>query len=201
MEFYLSYEGPLFEGKKGKITELKHEIRQRIHSQLSELWANAPELREIASDHREKLARRFSVGDFRFVPLITDDLKLVCHLDTLFLRRENPGALIRKPKDEYGGDLDNRIKIFIDALRVPQGPQELPRYVKPQREEKPYFYCLLEDDALITKFQVESAKLLKPMRIVDQLLEKDVQKHVQLVVKVTTRVTALTIANMSFLNG
>ena len=43
-----------------------------------------------------------------YIPLIRSSLDLNCHLDILFLRQEDPGALILQ-----GGDVDNRIKTSI----------------------------------------------------------------------------------------
>jgi hypothetical protein len=44
-------------------------------------------------------------GDFVFFSLVREKLNLVCDLDILFLRRDDPGKLIGG-----GGDLDNRIE-------------------------------------------------------------------------------------------
>lgn len=41
-------------------------------------------------------------------------IHLVCHLDILFLRYDEPGQIFT------GGDLDGRIKVWFDALSVPQ---------------------------------------------------------------------------------
>ncbi len=55
-----------------------------------------------------------------------------------------------------GGDLDNRIKTLFDGLRVPkQG--ELPGGISKSTEP---VWCLLEDDALVTEFSVQTDRLL-----------------------------------------
>jgi hypothetical protein len=128
---------------------------------------------------------RHRLGGFEFIPLIVGSLPAVCELDILFLRREQPGSLILKPRDDYGGDLDNRIKILFDALRVPCKLEELPVGAAPAAEEAP-FYCLLEDDSLITKFQVESDTLLGGLE------ESAEWADVQLVLNVTMRITRYT---------
>jgi hypothetical protein len=132
---------------------------------------------------------------------VTERLRLVCHLEILFLRREGTGSLISKPKDEYGGDLDNRLKIFLDALRVPVSVDEIPSDAVPEGNEQPYFYCLLEDDALITKVQVEADRLLSDVTL-DEIRVggprmMDWEKNVHLIVKVTTRAVMITLANLS----
>jgi hypothetical protein len=55
-----------------------------------------------------------SVGAKTYKPLIRKTLNLNCDLSILFLRQEDPGALITQ-----GGDLDGRLKTLFDALRLP----------------------------------------------------------------------------------
>ncbi|MCH8948126.1 MAG: hypothetical protein IH789_10950, partial [Acidobacteria bacterium] len=102
------------------------------------------------------LASNFRRGEFHFVPLVNDLWKLVCDLDILFLRREAPGELVKS-----GGDIDNRIKTLFDALRVPSGLSEIGKGASVEHNEDP-FYCLLQDDSLITGFRVTTDRLLTP---------------------------------------
>lgn len=208
MEFRLQYRGPLPSAQAtNAIKTSKHRIRKVVHKQLVHLW-KGKELQALhnrtqspdARTYAENLGAEFSVGPFNFVPLVTERLRLVSHLDILFLRREGTGSLISKPKDVYGGDLDNRLKIFLDALRVPLSIDELPTGIGPDANEQPYFYCLLEDDSLITKIQVEADKLLGDVTL-DEVASggssmTDWEKNVHLVVKVTTRAVIFTLANM-----
>lgn len=129
-----------------------------------------------------KVGEKFRFNGFEFIPIAIDRFAATCELDILFLRRERPGTLITKPKDEYGGDLDNRLKLFLDALRCPTGSQELPAGATPGPQEEP-FLCLLEDDSLITKFQVESDTLL------GGATSDEGAKDVHLVAKVVIRFT------------
>jgi hypothetical protein len=76
-------------------------------------------------------------------------------LDILFLRHDPPGSVV------HAGDLDNRIKTLIDALRKPQGAIELRGNETPTDDEDPFF-CLLEDDKLVTGLTVESDRYLEP---------------------------------------
>ncbi|HZO42622.1 MAG TPA: hypothetical protein VFE97_25630 [Methylomirabilota bacterium] len=55
------------------------------------------------------------LGEFWFVPLISQRAGLIVELDVLFLRPQLPGAVVSS-----GGDLDNRIKTLLDALRIPE---------------------------------------------------------------------------------
>ena len=50
----------------------------------------------------------------RFVPLVSKAGGFTCSLDILFLRRDDPEGPI-----ESGGDIDNRLKVLLDGLRMP----------------------------------------------------------------------------------
>src|SRR6266849_8592217 len=80
------------------------------------------------------------IGSYGFLPLITRKHHMVCELDILFLRREQPGALV------HDGDLDNRLKVLFDGLRMPLHNDEL----EGLRDEPDLFCCLRADDSLIT---------------------------------------------------
>jgi hypothetical protein len=166
MEFTLRYKGQLVSDGSPRA---KHRIRQVLHPQLHNLWkchpllsgttdiplmgkvdgelVKATRVQWIGMDHKR--------GRFFCVPLVTTQLSLVCSLDIQFLRRDEPGRLIK-----HGGDIDNRLKTLFDALCVPK-PDQI-KNVKPQEEEE-IFFCLLEDDALITGFCVETNRLLDPL--------------------------------------
>jgi hypothetical protein len=68
------------------------------------------------------------------------------------------------------------IRTLLDALRVPTGLDEIPPNAKPAPDETPFF-CLLEDDALISSFKVTA----------DRLLEQRGPSDVVLVMHVSTR--------------
>jgi hypothetical protein len=89
-------------------------------------------------------------GNKSYFPLVRKSLDLVCSLKILFLRQEDPGELVSQ-----GGDLDGRIKTLFDALRAPDEDVEL-NYPQAQDET----YCLLENDTLISEFNVTSGRLL-----------------------------------------
>ena len=82
----------------------------------------------------------FPVGKFTFLPLVTQRLNLIAALQIHFLRRQEPRAIV-----STGGDIDNRIKTLLDALRVPSNVSELLPNDSPNTDEYP-FYCLLEDE-------------------------------------------------------
>ena len=108
------------------------------------------------SGKKGKTLIRREVGQFVFVPLISPDTHLLCELEISMLRPEPPGKIITQ-----GGDIDNRIKTLFDALRMPK-ENEIPKSVEIGSDEAPYFFCLLEDDALISRVAVQTDRLLVP---------------------------------------
>ena len=48
----------------------------------------------------------------RFVPLVSKAGGFTCALEILFLRRDNPGHIISS-----GGDIDNRMKVYLMVLK------------------------------------------------------------------------------------
>jgi hypothetical protein len=114
-----------------------------------------------------------------YIPLVRKSLDLNCHLNILFLRQEDPGALVLQ-----GGDIDNRIKTLFDALRKPD-PDVAGRY--PQSFDP--LYCLLESDTLISGFDVDTDRLLFP--------QTGENSEVYLVLEVVVRVLNIGPWNMS----
>jgi hypothetical protein len=96
------------------------------------------------------LCAPIQVGDRTFVPIVRESLALGCDIKILFLRREDPGALVMQ-----GGDLDNRLKTLFDALRVPTEAE----LVEDPTLDNP-IYCLLESDTLITGLSIKTDRLL-----------------------------------------
>ena len=113
MQFRLVYQGPLrIDGG----TQRKQDIRRAFHPQIRELWTHVPLvenrnwLQFPAAENGLSVVRR--LGDFRYAPLVSDELKLVAELEIVLLRPIRPGALIRQ-----SGDIDNQLKPLFDALR------------------------------------------------------------------------------------
>jgi len=159
MEFRLIYEGPLH--GQGAKSAHKWAIRRALHPQLERLWQSSP-LREAAPGLLAHPARPGAVsvvvekGGLLFAPLVTQRLKLYAEVSVLLFRRQARGALITD-----GGDLDNRLKTLLDGLRVPHGSLE-GRTERPSEPDPSPMFCVLEDDALVTKVTVESEQLLRP---------------------------------------
>jgi hypothetical protein len=116
------------------------------------------------------------------VPLVTRDLGVYCELDILFLRPDPPGGAVRS------GDIDNRMKTLFDAIGMPKEAVHVGRETMPAADEVPFF-CLVEDDSVITKLSIETDRLLS---------ETSGKSDVHLVITVRLHPIAITMANMAF---
>jgi len=95
------------------------------------------------------------------------------------LRPELPGGIVRS-----GGDIDNRLKTLFDALRLPGMPQEIASSTRPSSTTEPNF-TLLEDDAPITRVNVET----------DRLLAAPDPNQVRLIIRVNVRASQVIYGN------
>ena len=184
MEFRLIYEGPL--RGQGAKSPHKWEIRRALHPQLQRLWQTRP-LADAAAALLSHPASPGAIsvivekGGLLFAPLVTQRLNLYVELSVLLFRQQPRGTLITD-----GGDIDNRLKTLLDGLRVPHGSLE-GRTERPVEPDPSPFFCLLEDDSLVTKVTVESEQLLRPAR----------PDEVVAIIAVHVKKTVLTHANMS----
>lgn len=186
MRFRLTYDGPIRPSQsdgpgapKQSLSDHKHCMRREFHKQLRQLWKTNNFLKQqkvhvfkgdpskkgsitdlingndlCFSSMAEYLSLQYQEYGYKFVPLVREEWSLHCSLNILFLRRDIPGGVITS-----SGDLDNRIKTVIDALRRPKRREELGTNTTPLPDETP-FYCLLEDDQQVSHFEVESDTLL-----------------------------------------
>ena len=107
----------------------------------------------------EERANTFARYGYRFVPLIGEPWTLAVRLDLIFLRRDDATGLVKS-----GGDIDNRIKVFFDGLRMPQNGTEIPKDRPAPGEDEDPFYCLMDDDKAITEIAISTDRLLRPQR-------------------------------------
>lgn len=220
MKFRLTYSGNLratnrdaLPHKDDPLAVHKHNIRAVFHEQLKYLWATHALLRDAkvpksfgnAFDSQEAMvtslldphvvrlqdlmATWYPSNGFNFLPLVAERFSLLCSLDILFLRRDIPGSLLS------AGDIDNRIKTIIDALRPPKVPNEFigkeKKPITPGPGQDP-FYCLLEDDKQVSKLSVETDTLLDPPTSSVEA------KEVKLVITVELRPLYINLFNLSF---
>ena len=205
MEFTLCYRGPLkaTTKSKGRLPE-KHHLRRTFHEQLKQIWDQKP-----LSDHPEFLnpgnhtATHWGMDEeehwflnteditlvhpipgIQFVPTVSADLDMVAELTITLLHPEPLGQIITG-----GGDIDNRLKTLFDSLKVPTSEEELPRDASRSDQPSPFF-CLLEDDNLITKLDVRTDRLLVPTTDASVVL---------LLIHVRTRLLKGTFANLGLI--
>jgi len=219
LRIILTYTGELIgkqkdplEGRPDKTAGHVHEIRRVFHQQLREHWRtnsflsqhksfpsdygiehSTPDgISRYASDqHERKLLSDFipdlhKLNGYRFLPLVRENWRLQCELDILFLRKNPPGSIVQ------AGDIDNRIKTLLDALRMARSEQELRGNENPTSDEDP-FYCLLEDDQLVSRLNVDTDRLLE---VNNNGENKD--RWVKLVIQAKIRPIETTQFNLSF---
>ena len=175
LEFRLVYQG-LLEGadRDNPRSKHKHDIRRYLHKQLVKLWhtkyplkgyidppeSGWPQYTLVDQDgsplrpYIERMADQYQMGGKKFVPIVRREWALTCALDILILRRDHFPVI-------NSGDLDNRIKTLLDALRIPQVGQFC------EGDEEPLF-CLLEDDKLVAEIKVTADLLLpQPEQVIE----------------------------------
>jgi hypothetical protein len=135
----------------------KHQIRRYFSSQLETLWDVSPNLKwyDHGKQIRDALGKKYERGGVEFVPLVVEEIGLVCELEITFLRPEAPGKLVTD-----SGDIDNRLKVLWDALRVPVDTSEM--QLKEGEINPSRIYCLMENDKLVTNVKVTTDRLLVP---------------------------------------
>lgn len=205
MKLALTYRGEL--RAKGS-PQRKWDIRKQIAPQLAEFWRLSPSLGHLLEmrylpngGYSKKTERHHSSpskivttpneyefidlcapigkGSRTFLPLVRDSLAVQCGLKILFMRQEEPGRIYQ------GGDMDNRLKTLLDALSVPTLEQVI------QDDEPDPVHCLLEDDRLVTRLDVDTQRLLSA---------PGASKHeVNLVIEVDIRVSQPRQYNQIFL--
>lgn len=226
MKFRLSYYGKLRATNRDPLDENpeplsvhKQDIRIVFHKQLKQLWATNRFLFEHRVDAQsfgppfrpvgDLGAGTFTVFDqsalprmhdvmktwyqshgFNFLPLVVEKFGLLCSLNILFLRRDIPGSTLT------AGDIDNRIKTVIDALRMPIKPNEFVgkdmQPIVPGAGQDP-FYVLLEDDKQVSHFAVETDTLLDP-----QSSDESDASKAKLIITVELRPYDVTMFNLGY---
>jgi hypothetical protein len=169
LEFRLLYQGLLPSSGNASHVPWKHNIRKTFHPQLRRLWSLLPNLRQYATyqDHGRyqgsEAEERFqsglcSIGEnwqragYNFVPLVTGKFALRCSLDILLLRPGEEKFILSQ------GDIDGQVKTLFDSLKMPTQTVDVHGDV-PEDDEKPFF-CLLEDDRLVSEVHVTTDHLL-----------------------------------------
>ena len=151
MNFTLTYDGNL---KANGSPKHKQEIRRVFHRQLQEVWKGSI----VNPSKKESKNLLVGIGDYNFFPIVSTGRNEVVEIQLIMLRPgQPPGYIIGQ-----GGDIDNRLKTLFDSLKMPE-KNDIPKHDKPKDNEDP-FYCLLEDDKLITNLSVATDQLLEAGR-------------------------------------
>src|SRR5258708_4269147 len=183
MRFVLHYRGTL---RPNGNPSHKHDLRQAFHQQLRTLW-NQPPLSADATLLQPRAQGVYSLlrpfAGFSFAPLVTEEMNVIAELQVTLMRPEPPGNLLT-----HGGDIDNRLKTLFDALTMPRHANALPPDAAPSLDQTPFF-CVLEDDNLVTSVSVRT----------EQLLESGLDLSlVDVAISVATNVTRHTMGNFTF---
>jgi hypothetical protein len=216
MKFRLVFEGSLKSGQSGGVVAEKHAIRKAIHKQLAQLWQIIPDLKMRSDEHsilsappamsnpkiitmaaatpRESLwktlGNNFDKCGYKFVPLVSRHLGLTCGLDVLLLQKDKVAPI------GQAGDIDNRLKTLFDALQVPQNCSEIEG--SKEADEDPYFFCLTENDSLITDVRVTADKWLAPYTPPKGPGASHPENFVHLIITVEVRPSVFSYENLAF---
>lgn len=210
MRFHLVYSGSLPASASSSKPSDVRRIREDLHPQLANLWATHPALKALNEDGAKRIANNthllgmqqptarqmmrlvpqeyqdvipeLSVGTCKYIPLVRESLHLSCELEILFLRQQDPGALVSQ-----GGDIDNRVKTLLDALRMPSKDEQ----DRSQQPENSSLYCLMESDTLVSRLDIDTDRLLFP--------QSERPHEVHLVIEVSLNVLRVASYNMCLL--
>lgn len=158
VRFRLKYDGPLPSASRNDSrNKEKNKIRWSLHHQLVTAVMEADFSRTFTKDENgnppDFPKRRFK--GFRFMALIPSAQVLVCNLSIQLERRDLAGGILNPE-----GDLDNRMKVLLDALRLPQHEDEV---MPPDDPAQKNCLCLLEDDALVTGLNIQTITSLEDL--------------------------------------
>ncbi|MBX9574989.1 MAG: hypothetical protein K2X07_05055 [Caulobacteraceae bacterium] len=168
VEFTLVYAGPLRatqgdpqpgSSQRTRHADLKHQMRMEFSRQLKTLWDVVPQFQVAQQIERhpfniERSKALFQILPWCFVPVVNKAGSLCASLDITLLRRDHPGPSVWRPS---AGDIDNRLKTLIDALRMPNAHDG---YSTRTPDGDGTLYCLLEDDDLVTGLSINTDRLL-----------------------------------------
>jgi hypothetical protein len=183
VNFRLTYSGPLKSASQSSTRRIeKNAMRLVFDKQLQQMFTE-DELLNQPFESRDPEFQKHRRGVISYWPIVRKSMHMVCDLDILFLRQGIPGRVI-----SADGDLDNRVKVLFDALRIPTDENE----VRGLHKEPQGILCLLEDDALITGFRVTSDQLLEPPELVSR-------HDVKLIINVEIKLTKITKENLGYL--
>ena len=160
MDFYLTFDGCLHSTGNKSRPQHVHDYRRRFHPQLKHLWETHPVLNinEAAKETALKIrSENYARNGYTFIPLVERKWNYACEIEVLLLRPHDNGSILKNM------DIDGQLATLFDALTMPRHAEQLKGHENPPADELP-FYCLLEDDSLITSVAVNTNALLEETR-------------------------------------
>ncbi|WP_422038215.1 hypothetical protein [Roseibium sp.] len=158
MKFELMLTGRIPSSNKKLNLDLAKRIRRQVDDQMKTLWEANPlsgfqkwRANKEYNENTWEGAAVFDKKDRKFVALINDRLLLAARISFHFYDPE--GGLDIK---SHIVDVDNRLKVLLDLLRVPDDLKQVPEDIDTN-------YCLLSDDKLVWGVSVERHRLLAPI--------------------------------------
>jgi hypothetical protein len=141
VDIYLTYRGHI--PSKSSSLDAIWSMRRSFHRQLVKLWGKEPFaiLQKWEDSNFAAKAPNFlrKVGDQLFVPFYSEAVGVGVKLEIKLLT-----GLPQQQAVISSGDLDNRIKRIIDALRAPNQKGELTAGLEPDSR----WYCVMMTTAL-----------------------------------------------------
>jgi len=135
-----------------ELKEYGYVVRPGSTNTIIDQSATSRQIAQRAPSHMMSLIDWITVDGHRYQPLVRSSLDLNCALSILFLRQDDPGALITQ-----GGDLDGRMKTLLDALRMPSSAEQ-----EAGGAPSSDTYCIMQSDTLVSGMEIETERLLVP---------------------------------------
>ncbi|TGP53033.1 hypothetical protein EN873_17530 [bacterium M00.F.Ca.ET.230.01.1.1] len=169
MRFELFFLGRIPSGNKGgPHWNFAADFRAQMHHQLVRLWKTNP-----LSEHTKWLSKPYNdntwegVATFErhgldFVVVASQRVSLSIKMDVHFYE---PAGELSVASDV--ADVDNRVKVLFDLLRLPDNPKHVPQGLVPH-------YCLMEDDRLVWELTVKRHRLLRTVETAEYMTRLDI---------------------------
>lgn len=181
VDIYLTYRGQI--PSKASSLDAVWNMRKSFHRQLETLWGKEPfaVLKRWEDSNFAAQAPNFlrSIGDQVFVPFYGEAVGVGVRLEIKLLTGLPQQAVISS------GDLDNRVKRIIDALRAPTQKGEIVANLEPNSR----WYCVMDDDSSVKEVTASLAPYL----------DSNDPSESFVFVRVRTSPTAVTFANVAML--
>jgi hypothetical protein len=156
MQFRLVFEGEIRSSQNPDKLRMVHNIREQLAPQVEGVWEYPP-YSDVLDWRLQQPPGELSIyksyQNHVFLPLVAERVGLCGEVDILLLRRQPKGSIISSQ-----GDLDNRMKMLIDALRAPT-PSEVQALQKKGLLHDGPHYCVFHDDNLITNLSINVDRL------------------------------------------